>query len=205
MPNPKQHVPNDHFERALKGRICGVDEAGRGPLAGPVVAAAVILDPQNMPVGLNDSKALSAARRELILNDIMSRAIVSIAVAEPEEIDRLNILWASMAAMSRAVRGLGEVDHALIDGNRLPRDLPCAGTAIIKGDARSVSIAAASIVAKVTRDRLMVEADQRYPGYGLAGHKGYPTKAHMAAIDALGPTPIHRFSFGPVARAWKLI
>ena len=196
-------TPDDSHETALRKeglrRICGVDEAGRGPLAGPVIAAAVILDPQNMPVGLNDSKTLSKIRRERLLNAIFASAEVGIGIAEPEEIDRMNILWASMRAMVRAVEALegqgGAVDHALIDGNRLPPDLPCKGTAIIKGDAKCLSIAAASIAAKVTRDRLMEQAGARFPGYGLAQHKGYPTKAHREALQTLGPSPIHRFSF----------
>jgi ribonuclease HII len=180
-------------------RICGVDEAGRGPLAGPVVCAAVILRATSIPEGLNDSKTLSPVRRERMLNILLTTAEIAISVVEPPEIDDLNILWASMTGMSRAVRAL-DADFALIDGNRLPPDLPCEGEAIVKGDAKSLSIAAASIVAKVTRDRLMVEADARYPGYGLAKHKGYPTRAHMEALRALGPTPIHRWSFAPVKK-----
>ncbi|MGB6230892.1 MAG: ribonuclease HII [Litorimonas sp.] len=185
-------------------RICGVDEAGRGPLAGPVVCAAVILDASNVPDGLNDSKALNPARREHLLNALRKSAEIAIAVVEPAEIDRLNILWASLAGMSRAVRALG-ADYALIDGNRLPPDLPCPGEAVVKGDARCLSIAAASIVAKVTRDQLMEEADARHPGYGLAGHKGYPTKAHREALAELGPSPVHRMSFAPVREGWGLL
>ncbi len=190
--------PDWSFEALYDGTVCGVDEAGRGPLAGPVVASAVILDPHNLPKGLNDSKALSATRREHMLNEIMDKASVSIGIAEPEEIDRINILAASMTAMSRAVAGLPrEPIAALIDGNRMP-DLRVPGQAIVKGDARSLSIAAASIVAKVTRDRLMVLADRRYPGYGFAGHKGYPTNAHREALERLGACPIHRRSYAPV-------
>lgn len=181
-------------------RICGVDEAGRGPMAGPVVCAAVILRATSIPEGLNDSKALSPLRRERMLNILLTSAEIAISIVEPPEIDDLNILWASMVGMSRAVRALN-ADFALIDGNRLPTDLPCEGEAIVKGDAKSLSIAAASIVAKVTRDRLMVEADARYPGYGLAQHKGYPTRAHMDALANQGPTPIHRWSFAPVRKA----
>lgn len=181
-------------------RICGVDEAGRGPLAGPVVCAAVILRATSIPEGLNDSKALSPLRRERMLNILLTSAEIAISIVEPPEIDDLNILWASMTGMSRAVRALN-ADFALIDGNRLPPDLHCDGEAIVKGDAKSLSIAAASIVAKVTRDRLMVEADARYPGYGLARHKGYPTRAHMEALETFGPTPIHRWSFAPVKKA----
>ncbi len=198
--------PDFSFEataiQASQWPACGVDEAGRGPLAGPVVAAAVILNPDSIPDGLNDSKALSTKRRELILNDLYERddIFIGIGLSEPEEIDRLNILHASMVAMRRAVMGLPLAPKlALIDGNRLPPSLPCPAEALVKGDARSLSIAAASIIAKVTRDNLMIEADRRYPGYGLAGHKGYPTKAHKEALIKLGPSPIHRRSFKPVA------
>ena len=194
-------TPDFSFERQCYGPVCGVDEAGRGPLAGPVVAAAVILTPARIPEGLNDSKALSSKQRELLLNMIEKNAQIGIGIAEPEEIDRLNILGATLIAMRRAVLALPKLpDMALIDGNKLP-DLPCAAQAIVKGDSRSLSIAAASIVAKVTRDRLMVEAESRYPGYGLAGHKGYPTKAHMEAVTRLGASPIHRRSFKPVRLA----
>lgn len=194
--------PNFDFETQARHKgfthICGVDEAGRGPLAGPVIAAAVWLDPQNIPEGLNDSKALSAGARERLLNALTAHAKIGIGISEPEEIDRLNILWASMRAMERAIENLSlTADYALIDGNRLPPAMPCAGEAIVKGDARSLSIAAASIVAKVTRDRIMAEADLRFSGYGLAGHKGYPTKAHRTAVERLGRSPIHRWSFGP--------
>ena len=194
-------TPDFSFERQCYGPVCGVDEAGRGPLAGPVVAAAVILTPARIPEGLNDSKALSSKQRELLLNMIEKNAQIGIGIAEPEEIDRLNILGATLIAMRRAVLALPKLpDMALIDGNKLP-DLPCEAQAIVKGDSRSLSIAAASIVAKVTRDRLMVEAESRYPGYGLAGHKGYPTKAHMEAVNTLGASPIHRRSFKPVRLA----
>ncbi len=194
--------PDYSFESQFSGPVCGVDEAGRGPLAGPVVAAAVILTPESVPSGLNDSKVLSQGRRELLLNEMLARddIFVSLGIAEPEEIDRLNILHASMAAMGRAVAGLPILpDMALIDGNRRPPDMCCPSQAIIKGDAKSLSIAAASIAAKVIRDRLMVEADSRFPGYGLAGHKGYPTKAHKEALRNLGVSPIHRQSYRPVA------
>ena len=194
-------TPDFSFERQCYGPVCGVDEAGRGPLAGPVVAAAVILTPARIPEGLNDSKALLPKQRELLLNAIEKNACIGIGIAEPEEIDRINILQASLIAMRRAVLALPELPNmALIDGNRLP-DLPCEAQAIVKGDSRSLSIAAASIVAKVTRDRLMVKANIRYPGYGLAGHKGYPTKAHIELVKTLGPSPIHRRSFKPVRLA----
>ena len=194
-------MPDFTFETeagATQGRrVCGVDEAGRGPLAGPVVACAVILDPHNIPDGLNDSKALSAAARERLLNVITQNAKIGIGIAEPGEIDRINILWATMIAMERAVENLCiSVDCALIDGNRVPPGLTGRAHAIVKGDAKSLSIAAASIVAKVTRDRIMAEADIRFPGYGWAGHKGYPTKAHREAVARLGRSPAHRWSFG---------
>ena len=190
--------PDLFFERQCCGPVCGVDEAGRGPLAGPVVAAAVILAPDKIPEGLNDSKVLSQTRRELLLNELAKNAQIGIGIAEPEEIDRTNILGASLIAIRRAVLALPCLpDTALIDGNRLP-DLPCEAEYVIKGDARSLSIAAASIVAKVTRDKLMIEADTRYPGYGFAQHKGYATELHRGQIAKLGPCPIHRRSFAPI-------
>ena len=195
------YMPDFSFETqagASRGRIiCGVDEAGRGPLAGPVVAAAVIINPENIPAGLNDSKALSHAARERLLNVLTKSAKIGIGISEPGEIDRINILWATMAAMRRAIENLNiSVDCALIDGNRVPPELTCDAHAIVKGDAKSLSISAASIVAKVTRDRIMTEADSRFPGYGWAGHKGYPTKTHREAVETLGRSPAHRWSFG---------
>lgn len=181
--------------------VAGVDEVGRGPLCGPVVTAAVILDPARPILGLNDSKKLSEARRERLFDEIRDKALAwNIGRAEVEEIDRLNILQATFLAMQRAVAGLAvRPGMALIDGNRCPKlDVPCAP--VIGGDARVPAIAAASILAKVSRDREMVELDLRYPGYGLAGHKGYPTPAHLEALRHLGPTPIHRRSFAPVRR-----
>lgn len=178
-------------------RVVGVDEAGRGPLAGPVTAAAVRLDPARIPSGLADSKVLSAPRREALFLEIMELAEVSVAQATVEEIDRLNILRASHLAMERAVAGLG-AEHALIDGNMIPRGLGCAATAIVKGDAKCLSIAAASIVAKVTRDRIMVDLAQQHPGYGWETNAGYPTPDHFAALLNLGVTPWHRRSFKPV-------
>ena len=182
-------------------RIAGVDEAGRGPLAGPVVAAAVILDPARPIEGLADSKALSARRRDLLFEQICTHAVAwAVGRAEVAEIDQLNILQASLLAMQRAVAGLSPVPvSALVDGNRLPQ-LPCPGRAIVGGDAIEPCISAASIVAKVLRDREMVAMDDRYPGYGLARHKGYPTAQHLAALRTLGVSPIHRRSFGPVRR-----
>ncbi|WP_275098271.1 ribonuclease HII [Sedimenticola hydrogenitrophicus] len=181
--------------------IAGVDEVGRGPLAGPVVAAAVILDPARPIAGLADSKKLSEKRREQLELEILEKALCwSLGRAEVEEIDRLNILHASLLAMKRAVEALvTPPGHALIDGNRCP-ELPCSAEAIIGGDASEPAISAASILAKVARDREMVLLDQRYPGYGLAQHKGYPTKAHVDALREIGVSPIHRRSFGPVKK-----
>ena len=178
-------------------RVVGVDEVGRGPLAGPVTAAAVRLDPARIPAGLRDSKQLTAARREALFPEIMACAEVTFAHATVEEIDSLNILRASHLAMERAIAGL-KADHALIDGNLIPRGLAIPATAIIKGDAKCLSIAAASIVAKVTRDRIMVDLAQHYPGYGWAENAGYPTKQHLEALLILGVTPWHRRSFRPV-------
>ncbi len=191
-------TPDFSFESRIEGPVCGVDEAGRGPLAGPVVAAAVILNPDNLPAGLNDSKVLSHDIREYLMNDILVTSQIGIGIAEPEEIDRANILGATMIAMQRAVAALPIVPAAaLIDGNKAP-PLPCPAQTLIKGDARCLSIAAASILAKVTRDRLMLDADRRYPGYDFATHKGYATEVHRAKIQELGPCPIHRRSFMPI-------
>ncbi len=178
--------------------VAGVDEVGRGPLAGPVTAAAVILDVSRLPEGLDDSKKLSLSARERLFDEIHDTAQVSIAHASVEEIDELNILYASHLAMERAVAGLGTVSHALIDGNLIPKGLGCPATAIVKGDSRSLSIAAASIAAKVTRDRIMVDLAQQYPGYGWEKNAGYPTKMHREALKALGVTPHHRRSFKTV-------
>ena len=184
-----------------QGRVAGVDEAGRGPLAGPVVAGAVILDPDRPIEGLRDSKCLTHKRREYLYEEIRTRALAwSIGRAEVDEIDRINILQASMLAMQRAVMALQPAaDFALIDGNRCPQ-LACPSEAIIKGDSRVAAISAASIMAKVTRDREMIDMDQRYPGYGFAQHKGYPVKVHIKALESLGVTPIHRLSYAPVRR-----
>jgi ribonuclease HII len=178
-------------------RVAGVDEVGRGPLAGPVTACAVVLDPARVPEGLADSKMLTAARREKLFAQIMAVAEVSVAHASVEEIDTLNILRASHLAMERAVAGLS-VDHALIDGNLVPSGLGCPGTPIIGGDGLCLSIAAASIIAKVTRDRIMVDLAQQHPGYGWEKNAGYPTQAHLIALRNLGVTPWHRRSFQPV-------
>lgn len=188
------------------GHVAGVDEAGRGPLAGPVVVAAVILDPARPIAGLADSKALSEKKRQRLALEIRDRALAyAICPVEAEEIDRVNILAATMLGMSRALRALSQIPSlALIDGNRLPSDLPCPARAIVGGDASEPAISAASILAKTTRDALMVELDSVYPGYGLAVHKGYPTAAHIQAIERLGPCPQHRRSFGPIQRRLPL-
>ena len=179
--------------------VAGVDEAGRGPLAGPVVAAAAVLDRDRFPEGLDDSKKLGLRARERLFDDIMQMADVGVGIASVAEIDDLNILYASHLAMERAVAGLtSAVDHALIDGNMIPKGLICPATALVKGDGRSLSIAAASIIAKVTRDRIMVDLAQQFPGYGWEKNAGYPTKAHREALTALGVTPHHRRSFKPV-------
>ncbi|MEJ2590405.1 MAG: ribonuclease HII [Candidatus Thiodiazotropha sp.] len=181
--------------------IAGVDEVGRGPLAGPVVAAAVILHPGRPIAGLADSKKLSEKRREALDLEIRQRALCwALGRAEPEEIDRINILQASLLAMQRAVAALSTAPGlALVDGNRAPR-LACRVRTIVGGDASEPAISAASIIAKVARDREMVDLDVRYPGYGLARHKGYPTKQHLEALQQLGVSEIHRRSFGPVQR-----
>jgi ribonuclease HII len=188
------------MEAGAPGRVvCGVDEAGRGPLAGPVVAAAVILDPANIPPGLNDSKKLDAARREALFAALQPVAEIGIGMASVEEIDQINILQATMLAMTRAIAALPSVPQfALFDGNRTPKHLPCPGRAVVRGDATSLSIAAASIAAKVTRDRLMLSLAERHPGYGFERHMGYGTAAHIEAISRLGPTPAHRRSFAPI-------
>ncbi|MCC0029847.1 MAG: ribonuclease HII [Brucellaceae bacterium] len=181
--------------------IAGMDEAGRGPLAGPVVAAAVILDANAVPDGLDDSKRLSEARREALFDIIMERAVaVSVCSRSAESIDRTDIRAASLEAMARAVRGLSvAADHALADGRDVPPGLPCPGTALVKGDQRSVSIAAASIVAKVTRDRMLRCCESANPAYGFGGHKGYGSAAHRDAIAAHGGMArIHRYSFSPL-------
>lgn len=177
--------------------LCGVDEAGRGPLAGPVFAAAVIFDPDNVPEGLNDSKKLSEKKREQLFDQIVSRALAyGIAQASVEEIEQINILQATMLAMQRAVEAMPiKPEYILVDGNRLPQAFAGGGERVIKGDALSASIAAASILAKVSRDRLLKEYAQQYPEYGFEKHKGYGTAEHMQAIRQHGILPIHRRSF----------
>ena len=183
-------------------RVAGVDEAGRGPLAGPVVVAAVVLDPDFSIIGLADSKLLSPARRELLFDQIVTRAIAhSVVVVDVDEIDRINILQATLLGMRRAIESLQPAaQHALIDGNQIPRGLPCPARAIVDGDASEPSIGAASILAKVARDRLMCVLDREFPAYGFAAHKGYGTPGHLDALTRLGPCRAHRRSFAPVRR-----
>ena len=180
--------------------IAGMDEAGRGPLAGPVTVAAVILDPTHPIAGLNDSKQLSERKREALYPLILERALAwRIEFVEADEIDRLNILQATLTGMQRALEGLAITpQHALIDGNRIPNHLPCPATAIIGGDASEPAISAASILAKVSRDRRMLELHAHYPHYGFDRHKGYPSAAHRAALLTHGPCPEHRRSYAPV-------
>ncbi len=198
-------VPVPHFERErmliARGllHIAGIDEAGRGPLAGPVAAAAVILDPNDLPEAVDDSKALTEAQREHLFLLIMSKALaIGIGFSSPREIDRINIRQATFAAMRRAASALSlSPHHLLIDGNDFPHGVTIAGETIIKGDATCLSIAAASIVAKVARDRLMVRLDAHHPVYGFARHKGYATEQHRAALLRHGPSAAHRMSFAP--------
>ena len=195
--------PDYSLEEAARAkgflRIAGVDEVGRGPLAGPVTAAAVVLDASAIPAGLNDSKKLSQKRREALEGEILSSAQVAVAHASVEEIDSLNILRASHLAMARAVAALDPApDYLLIDGNLIPKGLMQPSEAVVKGDAKSVSIAAASVIAKLVRDRVMVDLAQQFPGYGWEKNAGYPSKQHREALNQLGVTPHHRRSFKPV-------
>ncbi len=192
-------MPDFALEAGCPSPVCGVDEAGRGPWAGPVSAAAVILDPATAPAGLDDSKKLTHARREVLESEIKARAVAwSVAFASVEEIDSLNILQATGLAMRRAVEGLSVTPaFALVDGN-YRFNLPCEIRTVIKGDALSASIAAASILAKTARDRLMVEMDAVHPGYGFAGHKGYHAAVHVEALRTLGPSLIHRMTWAPI-------
>ncbi len=196
-------IPDFSIEMAARARglsrIAGVDEVGRGPLAGPVTAAAVILDPANIPDGLNDSKKLAPKHRALLFEQIIASAQVAVAHASVAEIDRLNILRAAHLAMIRAINLLPEApDHVLVDGNLLPRDLQISAEPVIRGDSRSASIAAASIVAKICRDRVMVDLAQQHPDYGWRTNAGYPSKSHKLALQNLGVSPHHRRSFKPV-------
>lgn len=194
-----------HEKRHHPGLVAGVDEAGRGPLAGPVVAAAVILNPRTAPKGLNDSKQLTAARRAELEPLIKAKAVCwGIGVASVEEIDRINILWATMLAMTRAMEALSaDCAHVLVDGNRCPQ-WRWASTAVVEGDAKCLSIAAASILAKEERDRMMIAAAQEHPHYGWERNKGYGSARHLAALREHGATPLHRRSFGPVAQLMLL-
>jgi ribonuclease HII len=186
--------------------IAGVDEAGRGPLAGPLLVAAVLLDPARTPAGIDDSKRLSAARREALYGAIVEQAVAwSVVTIEAEEIDRRNIFQATLEGMRRAVAALGpQARQALVDGNRVPPGLPCPATAVVGGDAREPAIGAASILAKVSRDRIMLALHERHPDYGFDRHMGYPTPEHLAALQRLGPCPQHRRSFAPVRTALAL-
>ncbi len=192
----------DHLDA---GWVAGVDEAGSGPLAGPVVVAAVVLNPRRVPAGLDDSKKLAMAERERLYEEIVEKAHVSVVVASRARVDRMNILRASLWGMTRAVAGLAcRPDHVLVAGNMLPPGLPCQAEAIVSGDALSISIAAASIVAKVTRDRMMGHVGRAFPGYGFEQHMGYSTAAHFAALEVHGPCPHHRRSFAPIRVALGL-
>ncbi|MCP4382368.1 MAG: ribonuclease HII [Hyphomicrobiales bacterium] len=200
--------PTSRLERRARQRgariIAGVDEVGRGPLAGPVVVAAVVLEGR-APAGLDDSKRLSPAERVRLYDTILNRATVSVVIASRARVDRMNILQASLWAMARAVAGLAHrPDYVLVDGNMMPPGLCCPGEAVVRGDARSVSIAAASVVAKVTRDRLMAAVGRAYPHYGFDSHKGYSTRDHFAAIRQHGPCIHHRRSFAPIRIALGL-
>ena len=203
MPKFDSTAPDYAFETehgAPATRVCGIDEAGRGPLAGPVVACAAVIDMARLPQGLNDSKKLSHKKRELLFAELMESADIGIGIATVEEIDEINILQATMLAMTRALAALKTAPaFALIDGNRIPK-FSMPARAIVKGDARVLSIAAASIAAKVTRDRMMGEIARAHPGYGFEKHMGYGTAMHLDALARLGVTPHHRRSFAPVRK-----
>lgn len=198
-------MPDFELEDLYDGHVCGIDEVGRGPLAGPVVAACVLI-PRNLRAldfvkAIRDSKKITKPRREALSEHILRHFPASVSVVGIEDIDRLNILHASLKAMAQSLRELirsHEISHALIDGDKTPKDLPCKASAIIKGDSRSVSIAAASIIAKVHRDKIMERLDAEYPQYGWRKNAGYPTADHLAALQCHGVTPYHRTSFGPV-------
>ena len=196
-------LPTYDYERILQEQGCpliaGVDEVGRGPISGPVFAAAVILNPKQIPKGLNDSKKLSAKKRDALLESILAYADVSVASASEREIEQINILRAAHLAMERAVAGLKQTpDHVLVDGNIIPRNLEIPAMALVKGDSLSVSIAAASIVAKIRRDLVMCDLAQQFPGYGWEKNAGYPSAEHKSALLRLGVTPHHRVSFKPI-------
>ncbi len=196
-------MPDFSYETAAiqqgNGPVAGIDEVGRGPLSGPVTAAVVVLDPDNIPAGLRDSKKLRAARREGFFDLIAETSTFAIGQASVAEIDEINILQASLLAMRRALDNLSlRPGFVLIDGNKLPKNLPCPALAVVRGDDKSLSIAAASIIAKVTRDRQMAELARQFPGYGWENNAGYGTKQHLDALSRLGVTPHHRVSFKPV-------
>jgi ribonuclease HII len=205
MPAPRI-TPDFDLERAAWTQgyrlVAGVDEVGRGPLCGPVTAAACILDPARVPPGINDSKRLKEAERTALAAQIKQSAIAwAIAHATVQEIDAINILQASHLAMKRALQALDpKMDFALVDGNRMPREMPVPGQTVVKGDAKSLSIAAASIVAKVERDQIMRDLAREHPEYGWETNMGYPTAQHLAALTRFGPTPHHRITFGPVRK-----
>lgn len=191
-------IERDHRRRS-GGLVCGIDEAGRGPIAGPVVAAAVILPSEFELPGLDDSKKISARRRAVLAESLLQDAVTAVGICTENEIDELNILRATMLAMRRACESLGQKPaFALIDGNRIPENLPCPAEALVKGDGREACIAAASIIAKTHRDKIMCDLAVTYPGYGFERHSGYPTMAHVDALKRLGPTPVHRRTFRPV-------
>jgi ribonuclease HII len=193
-------MPGLKHEKLCLAPVAGVDEAGRGPLAGPVVAAAVILPTRGIPRGINDSKQVGAANRAILHDRLMNCAMVGVGIVEAPEIDTLNIYWATMKAMTLAVEALGcDPGHVLVDGNRLPR-WSYQATAIVKGDTISLSIAAASIIAKHTRDTIMIAHAETYPHYGWHSNKGYGAPDHLRALRDHGPTPLHRRSFAPVAQ-----
>jgi len=201
---PNKQFPDFSREQELidigYNRVAGVDEAGRGPLAGPVVVAALILDPKNIPDGLNDSKKLSAKKRQKLFDELILVADFSVVCAPPAIIERLNIRGATLWAMKKAVEGLSQsADFVLIDGRDIPQNMPCKSRAVIGGDRHSLSIAAASIIAKVTRDQMCPIMDASCPGYEFAKHKGYGTKAHMDQLKQFGVTKFHRPDFAPVA------
>ncbi|MGH1455364.1 MAG: ribonuclease HII [Alphaproteobacteria bacterium] len=195
-------MPDFSYEDQHEGIICGVDEVGRGPLAGPVVAAAVIIPHNKRKLDfiamITDSKKLSLKKREYLYDEIATHFPYAIAKITPQEIDDINILQASLKAMKNACEKLPHIDYALIDGNKTPKDLPCPAQTIVKGDSKSVSIAAASIIAKVHRDRIMQDLDKKFPHYGWAKNAGYPTQQHREALLTHGTTPHHRKSFAPV-------
>lgn len=200
-------MPDFELEDCHNGSVCGVDEVGRGPLAGPVVAACVVIPPKirgmEMTASIKDSKKLTGLRRQVLNEFILENCSFAISVIEVETIDRINILQASLKAMSEAISALmkkAQVSHALIDGNRIPTQLPCPASAVVKGDDRSASIAAASIIAKVHRDKIMKRLDADYPQFGWIKNAGYPTPDHLAALERFGVTPHHRRTFGPVKR-----